>query len=162
VLNYFRKNIWSLDKTTIDRKINFDKKYGGFSTGVVSKAWSNTFYRLLSLQKYYELFNRETVISIINQDISLDRFLELCPLALWEVNFNFQNQCYSFNSFNGETVTIKGKDIFLWESASGKNTISELIGFSNGLFDFTEQSLKYIKDFYKKLEDHFALIIFEF
>lgn len=43
-----------------------------------------------------------------------------------------------------------------------KNTVSDIVDFSNDVFNMSSVSVEYIFNFYKHLENNFALILFEF
>jgi len=162
VTNYYKKRIWKLSKKRIDKKIRFDKKFGSNETGVIAKTWAKTFYRLLTLRRYYNLLDLKTSIELSEKSIKFEEAKKLCPLRVWEIEFDIEKFEYKFTSFADELVIIRDKDVYLWEMASGKNTIDDILNHSNCPFIKNDESLKYIVNFYTGLEDKFALIFREF
>ena len=158
ISNYYRENIWNLPKKRIDQKIRFDKKFGGDKTGVIAKAWTKTFYRLLTLRRYYNLLDQDSSVETLDNSLDFEEIKTLCPLRLWDVDFDSKVKEYKFISFRNEQITISGKDVFLWEMASGKNTIEEIVNHSESPFAKGINSLNYVFNFYQQLEEKFALI----
>ncbi len=158
ITKYYRDNIWNLPKHEIDKKIRFDKKFGSSETGVITKAWAKTFYKLLTLQRYYKLLDQNSSIETSSKPLDPNEIKMLCPLRLWDIDFITKENVYKFISFNNEQVIISDKDVFLWEMASGKNTIEDIINHSFCPFPNNDQSLNYIFKFYQQLEEKFALI----
>jgi radical SAM superfamily enzyme YgiQ (UPF0313 family) len=157
ILSFIKKNIWSLPKDRIDKKISFDKKYGSYETGVISSSWQKTFYKLFTFKKYYSFFDKNIVIKDSKHNLNGDyeKIMKYKPLALWDIEYD-ESGFYSFNSFNGEKVILKGKDLFLWETASGKSSIADVINSREGINLGID--LEYASKYYLKLEDSFAIV----
>lgn len=156
---YYRNNIWNLPKQEIDKKWQFDIVYGGEKTGVISRSWSKSVYSLLSLQKYYSLFYQSGYKKSSDSNIDCK---ELIPLRLWDLEFDIVHQHYRFISLKGEEIIIQGNDIFLYECAVGNYSIVEILELEGSPLKIDSSAIQYATNFYKSLEDNFALIFKEY
>jgi radical SAM superfamily enzyme YgiQ (UPF0313 family) len=111
------------------------------------------FGKMTSFKKYLKIVNRKTTID--SNLINNDSCHKISPLRLWDINYNNTKQ-YSFIDLNGENTIIDGENAFLWEKATGKNTLYDIFKKSNFV------SFEYVIEFYKTLEDKMALIFVEF
>ncbi len=57
-------------------------------------------------------------------------------------------------------IVINKKNKYLWQKASGKNTIDDIINNSNSSFKYSD--IYNIYSFYQKLQNNFAIIFREF
>lgn len=162
ITKHYKKNIWKYPKKVVDRKVKFDLKYGGVNTGVVTRIWLNTYYKLITMQRYYDLYLQDSTLNLPTDNLKIDDIKNLCPLKLWDINYNEKDKSYSFISFNGEEFIISGNDCFLWEMASGKNTICEIVNDEHSPFPINERSICQAYTFYQSVESNYALILRKF
>lgn len=162
ISNYYKQNIWSLPKKEIDNTMRLHKKFGGREVGIISKAWAKTFYKLLTFQRYYNLLNQKSTVNTLGNSPKFEKIKVLIPLRLWDIDYNQTINGYNFISFNNEQIVISGQDIFLWELASGKNTIEEIVNYPESPFPRKDESVHHAFIFYQQLEEKFALLFREF
>lgn len=161
VTSFYIQNIWGLPKEQIDKKIVFDEKYSKKSIGVISQSWAKTYYSMFAINRYYKLLNRKSSVNSINKEFSLEDMKELVPLRLWEIDLDIKNEEYYFRTFKGLIVKIQRKNRYLWEMASGQNTIQDIISHKECPFPNNDRSYLEVFEFYRNLEKNFALIFRE-
>jgi hypothetical protein len=150
-------NMFKLSKEKIDKKILYDRENFRNNINLSSISWSRTFNRLFQLQRYYIFYEQGIVIKQFNE-IGLSEIINLCPLRLWDINYDLEKNEYSFSSFSGEKITITEVDLYLWEMASGKNSIKEIVKNMPSILNEKDNIIEYSYNFYRKMENNFALI----
>jgi radical SAM superfamily enzyme YgiQ (UPF0313 family) len=159
VLNNFTyEKMFQLTKKEIDSKVFQDKYFAKKYYPTVLSAWTKTFYKLLLLQTYYELFEHNGTI----KDFEIDTVINCCPLKIWEFNFSLQESAYKFHTFDGQVVIIKNEQRYLWENANGLLTFSEIVHNDTSPYkDMIDGETK-AYEFYSYMYNKFALVFREY
>jgi radical SAM superfamily enzyme YgiQ (UPF0313 family) len=151
---FFRVHIYKLNKPIIDRRIAFDKSLARNFNDLPLQPWRQTTYSSYFLRRYYVVFERDNIINELNFVST-----KLCPVRLWEINYDINNCYYYFTSLNGEKNIIEGNHIYLWEMATGQYTIEEIVSHENSPYNNQEYKMEDIMDFYIKMYNSFALLL---
>jgi radical SAM superfamily enzyme YgiQ (UPF0313 family) len=152
LLNFVRKNIFNLDKETIDGQIQFYSE--NKETPIF---WAKAFYTLVQMRRYYMLFGQKTTLKgyeLYEDDIN--EIKNCIPIRLWDINYKLENDSYYFQSLKGEIIEIREKNKEFWELASGKNTLQNIV--KRVYLEPNDENVLEAFKFYRILEDNFALI----
>ncbi|WP_024993943.1 B12-binding domain-containing radical SAM protein [Phocaeicola paurosaccharolyticus] len=156
-VEFYKSNIFNLSKEVIDRRIMNDRYYSkNYGIRFDINSWLVTIYSYIFILSYYNLFEKRYIVKNID-NIDLDFY----PVGLWELDFDINRNCYTFETLAGEEILIKGKHIYLWEMANGQNTIKDIIYNVNSPFKDLQNPLNDILSFYNSLFNTFALVYSE-
>ena len=120
--------------------------------------WIKTFSKLRAFQKYFSIVERKTTVN--KRKINNESIKTISPLRLWDIEYNYEQNIYSFVSLNNEKVIIDGNKTFLWEMASGKKSIYEI--YEEAISLKHNLTLASILEFYNKMDDKMAIVYIEF
>jgi radical SAM superfamily enzyme YgiQ (UPF0313 family) len=156
-VEFYKSNIFSLDKEVIDRRIMNDRYYSkNYGIRFDINAWLVTMYSYIFILSYYNLFEKQYIVKNID-NINLDFY----PVGLWDLDFDINRNCYTFETLAGEEILIKEKHIYLWEMANGQNTIKDIVYSENSPFKDLQYPLNEVLNFYNTLFNNFALLYSE-
>ncbi len=152
---FYRESIFKLPKKVIDKRMSFFTKLQKSRIYEQTTSFSKTLSSIITFQRYYALFENENIIKNID-DIQKD-IDSIYPIRLWDINYDENDNAYSYINFSEKKVKIKNQEKFLWEMASGMNTIFEIISNENSPFD-VDTDLQYVLEFYVNLYEDYALL----
>ena len=84
--------------------------------------------------------------------------MQMFPKALWQLDYNTGKNVYTFTSLNGINYTLAGIDAYLWDEATGENSIGDIYEKSKieyGIVDFD-----HVLSFYKEMDKQLAIILY--
>jgi radical SAM superfamily enzyme YgiQ (UPF0313 family) len=150
---FYRETIFKLPKKAIDDKMAFFSK---FQNGQMTNSFAKTLGSIVTFMKYYSLYGHKAIINdldYVKAHVNL-----IYPVRLWNLSFDNKKEAYNFIDFSGQNIEIKNKDKYLWEMASGLNTISEILLFEESPFKNNEEDFNYALDFYIDLHKNYAIL----
>ncbi|MDR1653916.1 MAG: radical SAM protein [Prevotellaceae bacterium] len=159
LFHFFQRNIFYFEKQKIDNRILSDRKLQRkYAIPNDMAPWTRTIYSYQTFSSYYDLFDKKFIIKD-TQNVNLDMY----PIRVWEIDYDFQNNYYLFDNLKNEEIIIDGNDIFLWEIADGQHTIREILQDKNSPFknNLSQQIIELALNFYKKMYENFALVFSE-
>lgn len=140
--NFLQTEFRKLPKNVIDS--NFRLTQGKNSITISKAIGLNIFF-----DKYKNVILHHSSIS--SHDYSSD-YMDLYPNRLWDIEYDAHISGYKFRSLTGEFVEMNEWQSELWELASGKNTIKEIVNLINDV------SIADVINFYKFLEEKLAIV----
>jgi radical SAM superfamily enzyme YgiQ (UPF0313 family) len=155
IKNFTFKNLFKREKAKIDSIILQERAFAKQKNS--SRYFSHLLFAYPLLNTYYSLFERKNAIKNI-ENINLS----CVPLKLWQLYFNIEKKAYQFFSLSGDEVLIFGDEVFLWEMANGKISISEIINHEKSPYRKDINSEVSVLNFYKTHFNLFSLLLFEF
>jgi radical SAM superfamily enzyme YgiQ (UPF0313 family) len=155
--SFFIQSIFKMDKKDIDKKMAFHIQCKKKFHHPYPRSFETIFMYYDSLRKYYKLFFRKAVVKDFTKIKEKPNLFY--PVRLWDILWHPEKKYYYFTSLKGEKIIIKDYDYFLWEMASGINTIADIISYSNIVYK--SLNCEYILNFYINLYDNYALLFRE-
>jgi radical SAM superfamily enzyme YgiQ (UPF0313 family) len=150
ILKCINENIFKYPRNKIIKYFTEPNRVTFHQNGIL-----DTLGRLASFQKYLQIVTRSTTVDSTQIDV-IQKSHTLSPLRLWEIEYNKDTNQYNFIDLSGINTIIDGKNAYLWEKATGKNTLYEIFAKADDL------SLEYIAEFYQTLEAKMAIVFVEF
>jgi len=150
--SFYRNSIYKLPKKIIDSKMSFFIKLRKGNFYRLTSSFTKAFGSLIAIQKYYLSFDSKTIIK--DMEIIENEPEVIYPVRLWELYYNENTDSYSYISLSGQKKELKNEDKYLWEMASGVNTLSDIISI-NIKYKIT---INYVLKFYKELYEDYALL----
>ena len=110
-----------------------------------------------AFDSYLELLSRKSAVINI-EDYDKEEIVQTFPKALWQLDYNRAKDLYTFLSLNGQKYTLTGIDAFLWDEATGDNSILDI--YEKSKIEYGTVDLDYVLDFYKEMDKQLAVILF--
>lgn len=110
-----------------------------------------------AFDSYLELLSRKSAV-INTEDYDKEEIVQTFPKALWQLDYNRAKDLYTFLSLNGQKYTLTGIDAFLWDEATGDNSILDI--YEKSKIEYGTVDLDYVLDFYKEMDKQLAVILF--
>jgi len=155
--SFYKKNIFKLSKETIDKRVMNDRYFSvNYDVNFDINAYLLTIYSYVLISLYYNLYEKNYIIKN-KENIDWNTY----PIALWDLDFDMNKDAYIFESLSGESIEIKGNDIYLWEMADGNHTIKDIVFNENSPFKDQVLCLRDIISFYYRLYSSYALLFSE-
>lgn len=154
---FFHDEIYSLDKSNIDSIFRMYNFYvNNYNASLIIIPYTSTVLTTLSLDLYYKTFFNDAIIKKL--DI-IDEYV--FPVRLWNLEYDNVKHCYLFTTLNGEEMIISGNKMYLWEMATGNNTIRDILTDERSPYPYNSITVSNVIEFYNDLYENFVLIYSE-
>lgn len=110
-----------------------------------------------AFESYIELLSRKSAVLDV-ADYDNKEIMQMFPKALWQLDYNSHKDEYTFISLNGINYTLAGIDAYLWDEATGENSILDIYEKSKIEYDIVD--FDYVLSFYKEMDKQLALILY--
>ncbi len=150
---FINEHIYKLPKDYI---LSFYQKRSFISQ--MPSSFLRSWWKLSSFRKYLQIWNKALVVPA--DLITSESSIHYSPLRLWNIDYDQDKNEYFFIELEGGKYVIKNEKIFLWKQAVGKKSIYEI--FEDTKRKSLNINIDKIVDFYKELEQKWALVFVQF
>lgn len=110
-----------------------------------------------AFESYIELLSRKSAVLDV-ADYDNKEIMQMFPKALWQLDYNTGKNVYTFTSLNGINYTLAGIDAYLWDEATGENSIGDI--YEKSKIEYGIVDYDYVLSFYKEMDKQLALILY--
>lgn len=110
-----------------------------------------------AFESYIELLSRKSAVLDVS-DYENKEIMQMFPKALWQLDYNTSKDVYTFTSLNGRKYTLAGIDAYLWDEATGENSIWDI--YEKSKIEYEIVDFDYVLSFYKEMDKQLAIILY--